>query len=244
MLQSEISERVRAGEKLWAILIDPDKLPYDEITDFMLMANQSSCDYILVGGSLINHNQFQSYLKKIHEISTKKVIIFPGNSHQISNHADALLLLSLISGRNPELLIGQHVKAAFKLKESGLEILPCGYMLIESESLTSAIYMSESLPIPKDKYDIAAATALAGIQLGLKYIYMDTGSGSNTAINNKLIQAVKSNISVPLFIGGGITSQNQLQSCWDAGADIVVIGNYIEKNFHKMYDFNKGTLAS
>ena len=92
MLQSEISERVRAGEKLWAILIDPDKLPYDEITDFMLMANQSSCDYILVGGSLINHNQFQSYLKKIHEISTKKVIIFPGNSHQISNHADALLL--------------------------------------------------------------------------------------------------------------------------------------------------------
>ncbi len=244
MLLSEIYQRVEGGEKLWSILIDPDKIPIDQLSNFILMANRSSCDYLLVGGSLINHNLFQTYLKKIYEISSKKVILFPGNNQQISRHADAILLLSLISGRNPDLLIGQHVKSAFKLQESNLEILSCGYMLIESESITSAIYMSESLPIPKDKHDIAAATALAGVQLGLKFIYMDTGSGSLDPISNNMIKKVKETTRVPLFVGGGIKSQDQMTSCWKAGADIVVVGNYIENNFQKMYDFNKTTLAN
>ena len=151
MLKSEIYERVLTGEKLWAILIDPDKLPFKDITDFILMTNKSSCDFILVGGSLINHLEFDTYLKKIYDLSSKKVILFPGDNQQISNNADGFLLLSLISGRNPDLLIGQHVKSSFKLKKSGLEIISCGYMLIETENLTSAIYISESLPIPKNK---------------------------------------------------------------------------------------------
>ena len=244
MLSSEIYKRSQEGEKLWGILIDPDKISIDQLSDFVIMANRSSCDYILVGGSLINHNFFQTYLKIIHELSSKKVILFPGNNQQISSQADAILLLSLISGRNPDLLIGQHVKTAFKLQKSNLEILPCGYMLIESDSITSAIYMSESLPIPKHKHDIAAATALAGVQLGLKFIYMDTGSGSIDPISSKMISTVKKTTKVPLFVGGGVKSQVQMIDCWKAGADIVVVGNYIENNFQKMYDFNKTTLAN
>lgn len=244
MLSSEIYKRSREGEKLWGILIDPDKIKIDQLSDFVIMANRSSCDYILVGGSLINHNLFESYLKLIHKLSSKKVILFPGNNQQISAQADAILLLSLISGRNPDLLIGQHVKTAFKLQKSNLEILPCGYMLIESDSITSAIYMSESLPIPRSKHDIAAATALAGVQLGLKFIYMDTGSGSIDPVSSKMISTVKKTAKVPLILGGGIKSQEQMINCWKAGADMVVIGNYLENNFQKMYDFNKTTLAN
>ena len=239
MLQSEISERVIAGEKLWCILIDPDKLPFKEVTDFILMTNQSSCDFILVGGSLINHLKFDEYLKKIYDLSTKKVIIFPGDNQQISNFADGFLHLSLISGRNSDLLIGQHVKTSFKLKESGLEILPGGYMLIETEELTSAIYMSESLPIPKNKSDIAAATALAGEQLGLKFIYMDTGSGAESVVKKDMINTVKSSIKIPLIVGGGINNQQQLELAWSSGADIAVVGTCIENNFKKMFEFKK-----
>jgi putative glycerol-1-phosphate prenyltransferase len=244
MLKNEILERIINGEKLWCILIDPDKLPYEEITDFILMTNQSSCDFILVGGSLINHLKFESYLEMIYNLSTKKVIIFPGDNQQISNYTDGFLLLSLISGRNPDLLIGQHVKSAFKLKESGVEILSCGYMLIETNDLTSAIYMSESLPIPKNKSDIAAATALAGEQLGLQFIYMDTGSGAQNSINQDMINKVKRTINIPLIIGGGISNQDQLESTWDAGADMVVVGNCIENDFKKMFEFKKVNSAN
>ena len=239
MLKTEIFERVKRGEKLWCILIDPDKIPFEEITDFIIMTNQSSCDFLLVGGSLINHSKFNHYLKKIYELSIKKVILFPGDNQQISKFSDGILLLSLISGRNPDLLIGQHVKSSFKLRESQLEILSCGYMLIESEELTSAIYVSGSLPIPKEKADIAAATALAGEQLGLQFIYMDTGSGSKSKIKNDMIKKVKDNITIPLFIGGGITNQDLLKSCWEAGADIAVVGTCIENNFEKMFEFKK-----
>ncbi len=241
MLKTEISERIISGEKLWCILIDPDKIPFDEITDFMLMTNQSSCDFILVGGSLINHLDFEKYLKKIYDISSKKVIIFPGDNQQISKYADGFLLLSLISGRNSDLLIGQHVKSSFKLKQSELEVLPCGYMLIETDNLTSAIYISESLPIPKNKSDIAAATALAGEQLGLKFIYMDTGSGGESVISQKMIRKVKKIISIPLFVGGGINNQKQLEDVWAAGADIAVVGTCIENDFNKMFGFKKIT---
>ena len=239
MLKNEIFERVKRGEKLWCILIDPDKIPFEEITDFIIMTNQSSCDFLLVGGSLINHLKFNHYLKKIYELSIKKVILFPGDNQQISKFSDGILLLSLISGRNPDLLIGQHVKSSFKLRESQLEILSCGYMLIESEELTSAIYVSGSLPIPKEKADIAAATALAGEQLGLQFIYMDTGSGSKSKIKHDMIKKVKDNITIPLFIGGGITNQNLLKSCWESGADIAVVGTCIENNFEKMFEFKK-----
>ena len=160
--------------------------------------------------------------------------------HEINHHKQKIvLLLSLISGRNPDLLIGQHVKSSFKLKQAEIEILSCGYILVETENLTSAIYMSESLPIPKSKSDIAAATALAGEQLGLNFIYMDTGSGAQQTINQKMIGTVKKNITVPLFVGGGINNQEQLESTWKAGADIAVVGTCIENDFNKMFEFKK-----
>lgn len=192
-----------------------------------------------MGGSLINHQMFDDYLKEIKRLSSKPVLIFPGDNQQISKYADGLFLLSLISGRNPELLIGQHVKSAFKIRASNLEVLPCGYILIEGESLNSAIYMSESLPIPKNKSSIAAATALAGEQLGMQFIYLDKGSGAEKSIGNKMIIDVKKTINIPLIVGGGINSQQDLENVWNAGADIAVIGTSIEKNFKNIFLFNK-----
>ena len=239
MIDVEIKERVKQGEKMWAILIDPDKLPLEDITDFILMVNKSTCDFILIGGSLINHGMFDEYVKKIKALTSKKVIIFPGNNLQLSNHADGLLFLSLISGRNPDLLIGQHVKVAQQVKESDVCTMPCGYILVESNKLTSAVYMSESLPIPRDKPDIAAATALAGALLGLQFLYLDTGSGADGNVQTNIVKAVKEVTDVPLFIGGGICNQQQLEKAWKSGADIVVVGTSIEKHYNQMFEFKK-----
>ena len=239
MIKEIISSKISKGEKQWCVLIDPDKLIFEEINELISLINSSSCDFILVGGSLINHQMFDDYLKEIKILSTKPVLIFPGDNQQISKYADGLFLLSLISGRNPELLIGQHVKSAFKIRASNLEVLPCGYILIEGESLNSAIYMSESLPIPKNKSSIAAATALAGEQLGMQFIYLDKGSGAEKSIGNKMIIDVKKTINIPLIVGGGINSQQDLENVWNAGADIAVIGTSIEKNFKNIFLFNK-----
>ncbi len=239
MIDIEIKERVKAGEKMWAILIDPDKLPYEDITDFILMVNKSTCDFILMGGSLINHGLFDEYVRKIKTLTSKKVIIFPGNNLQLSNHADGLLFLSLISGRNPDLLIGQHVKVAQQVNESDVCVMPCGYILIESNKLTSAVYMSESLPIPKNKPDIAAATALAGKLLGMQFMYLDTGSGAEGNVQTNIVKAVKEATDIPLFIGGGICNQEQLKGAWKSGADIVVVGTSIENHYKQMFEFKK-----
>ena len=169
-------------------------------------------------------------LRTLRNAPGKKVIIFPGDNSQISSYADGILLLSLISGRNPEFLIGQHVKSSFLLKQSGLCILPTGYILIDGGDLSSVQYISNTLPIPTDKFEIASATALAGVQLGLKYIYLDAGSGAPNPISPIMVKAIKNQVSVPLFIGGGIKTQKQLEKAWNAGADIVVIGNAIENN--------------
>ena len=239
MIKSNILKKISSCKKIWCVLIDPDKLPLEKINHFISLINKSSCDYVLVGGSLVSNYYYNDFIKKIKTISRKPVIIFPGDNQQISNHADGIFLLSLISGRNPDLLIGQHVKSAFKLKASELEILPCGYILIEGDSLTSAIYMSGSLPIPKNKSDIAAATALAGELLGLQYIYLDKGSGSKNTVQNDMIKAVKENINIPLIVGGGINNKKDLENVWKAGADIAVIGTSIEKNFNTMLLFDE-----
>ena len=239
MIKEYIKEKISKKEKIWCVLIDPDKLHFDDVDNLISLINKSSCDFILVGGSLINHEKFSEYAKLITNVSTKPVIIFPGDNQQITEHADGLFLLSLISGRNSDLLIGQHVKSAFKIKATNLEILPCGYMLIEGENLTSAIYISESLPIPKDKFDIAAATALAGEQLGLQFIYLDKGSGAKFTVQNEMIKSVNKVISIPLIVGGGINSQEDLENVWNAGADIAVIGTSVEKDFNNIFLFDK-----
>ncbi|MBL0330488.1 MAG: geranylgeranylglyceryl/heptaprenylglyceryl phosphate synthase [Bacteroidetes bacterium] len=215
------------GKKLFAVLIDPDKF---ESTDVISKANRAGVDFIMVGGSILSDGSFEKCIQIIKKRTKIPVIIFPGNHLQISKNADGILLLSLISGRNPELLIGKQVIAAPLLKASQLELLPTGYMLIESGKQTSASYMSNTTPIPADKTNIAACTAMAGEQLGLQLIYMDAGSGAIQTVSEEMIKKVSKSISIPLIVGGGIDSPKKALLACKSGADVIVVGNAIEKN--------------
>lgn len=228
-LYSAILKKKQQGKKLFAVLIDPDKFHSPEVIH---RAELSKADFILVGGSLLTSGNFEDCITTIKRMTDLPVIIFPGNNLQISNSADAIFLLSLISGRNPEFLIGKHVVAAPLLKSSDLEIIPTGYMLIESGKQTTASYISNTVPIPHDKVDIALCTALAGEMLGLKLIYMDAGSGALTPVSTRMIKQVRSQITVPLIVGGGINTPQLATAACEAGADIVVVGNAIEKDMN------------
>ena len=210
-----------------AVLIDPDKHTENSVLSTLNICKECGVDFILVGGSLVSKpiDEFIISLKKICDIP---VILFPGSLLQISKHADAILLLSLISGRNAEFLIGNHVLAAPILKRSNLEIISTGYMLIENGKTTSVEYMSNTRPIPSDKTDIAVATAIAGEMLGLKSIYLEAGSGAIKLVPSEMISAIKQNTSIPLIVGGGIRSREHLDAIFNAGADIAVIGNSLE----------------
>lgn len=226
ILYSSLSE----NKKQFAVLIDPDKYNSRQLIDLVSLAEESMVSYFFVGGSLLSEDNLDTAIRIIKDHSRIPVIIFPGDEMQINKHADGILLLSLISGRNPDLLIGKHVIAAPYLKRSGLEILPTGYMLIDSGRSTTALYMSNSLPIPADKDEIAVLTAMAGEMLGLKLIYMDGGSGAQTPVSCSMIEKVKQNISIPLIIGGGIRNAQTAADRFKAGADILVVGNAIEDN--------------
>lgn len=228
-LYSLIKAKIQKDEKQIAVLIDPDKIREDDLTKLIQMININRVDLILVGGSLITGNFLEQSIVLLKQSCSVPVVLFPGNSLQINPNADGILLLSLISGRNPELLIGNHVIAAPLLKRSGLEIIPTGYMLIESGKITSVVYMSNTTPIPSDKIDIALCTAMAGEMLGMKLIYMDAGSGAGKPVPEKMIRHVKNSIGVPLMIGGGIRSGTVARATWEAGADIIVVGNALEK---------------
>lgn len=216
------------NKKQFAVLVDPDKYSNHQLIDLVTMARKAAVSYFFVGGSLLEKDNLENTIHIIKENCNIPVIIFPGDVLQINKKADAILLLSLISGRNAEMLIGKHVVAAPYLKESGLEILPTGYMLIDSGRSTTALYMSNSLPIPNDKDEIAVTTAMAGEMLGLKLIYMDGGSGAMNPIPLSMIEKVKEHISIPLIIGGGIRSAEAAAERFKAGADILVVGNAIE----------------
>jgi phosphoglycerol geranylgeranyltransferase len=211
-----------------AVLIDPDKVDEEGVMRVAELVNHYRADYLFTGGSLLTSDFLGTCLKILKETVNAPVIIFPGNNLQVNSNADAILLLSLISGRNPELLIGNHVIAAPALKKSGLEILPTGYMLIESGKLTSVVYMSNTTPIPSDKPDIASCTAIAGEMLGMKLIYMDAGSGAAIPVPARMISQVRANIKVPLIVGGGIRKSEDAIKIWEAGADIIVVGNATE----------------
>lgn len=218
------------GRKAFSVLIDPDKYDRSSLEKLISLTKESQVDFILVGGSLITDDRLDSTLQSIKSLSDIPVIIFPGSIMQINDRADALLLLSLISGRNADLLIGKHVIAAPYLKKSRLEILPAGYMLIDGGSVTTAQYISNTMPIPGTKDDIAACTAMAGEMLGLRLIYMDAGSGADQPVPASLIRKVRENISIPLIVGGGIRTPGQATEACKAGADMVVVGNAIEKD--------------
>ena len=224
-----IKNNISSGKKMFALLIDPDSYSDNQIQNITTQANNSNVDFILIGGSLLN-NDIDKSVDLIKKHTQIPVILFPGSLLQISNKADGILLLSLISGRNPDLLIGNHVIASSHIKRSKLEVLPTGYILIDGGKPTSVEYMSNTQPIPANKTDIAVATAMAGEMLGLQYIYLEAGSGANNAINTKMIEAVKQNINIPLIVGGGIKSVSDVTKAAKAGADIIVVGTAIEEN--------------
>ncbi|MCB8963482.1 MAG: geranylgeranylglyceryl/heptaprenylglyceryl phosphate synthase [Bacteroidales bacterium] len=215
--------------KQLALLLDPEKQSMVDLKHVLWLAENSPVTMILVGGSLVN-SDMDSFIEHVKQYTKLPVVLFPGSAQQFSPNADGILLLSLISGRNPEFLIGNHVQVAYKLKQSGIEIIPTGYILVESGGTTSVQYMSNTMPIPSGKSDIAVATALAGEQLGLKMIYLEAGSGAVNPVPADLIKQVKSEISIPLIVGGGLRSSSQINAAFEAGASIVVLGNGIEKN--------------
>lgn len=231
--QDLVSSSKNRKKKL-AVLIDPDKCDLQKLPDFIEASTQAKVDLFFIGGSLLLTNHFHQCIEILKNQDKIPVVIFPGNHLQINNKADGILLLSLISGRNPEFLIGQHVLAAPKLKESNLEILPTGYLLVSDNATSAVAYVSNTQPIPSSKTEIAVCTAMAGEQLGLKLIYLEAGSGAEKPVPEEMITMVKSNISIPLIVGGGIrTTEAAIASC-KAGADIIVIGNAFEKDFSNL----------
>lgn len=225
-----LCEKKAIGRKSFAVLIDPDKVDNEKMHRLLDLAHAAKVDYFLVGGSLVISNYLDTCVQFIKANSSIPVILFPGSHTQVSKYADALLYLSLISGRNPDLLIGQHVVSAPAVRKSGLEILSTGYMVIDGGAPTTVSYISNASPLPSDKDDIAMCTAMAGEMLGMKLIYMDAGSGAKRPITESMIETVSRHISVPLFIGGGITNPEKAYLNCKAGADIIVVGNAIEKD--------------
>jgi len=227
------------GKKLFAILIDPDKQKNSDLLLIIKNANKSKVNYFFVGGSLLINDNLNDCIKTIKENSKIPVILFPGNAMQINPKADGILFLSLISGRNPDLLIGKQVISAPILKQTELEIISTGYMLIDSGKATTASYMSNTVPIPREKNAIATSTAIAGQYLGMKLIYMDGGSGAEQPITSDMIKQVSNCIDIPLIIGGGIcNAKKAIENC-EAGADLIVVGNAIEKDPSLILDISQ-----
>src|SRR6187551_2651194 len=225
-----LCERKANGKKSFAVLIDPDKVNDAKMNQLIQLAVVAKVDYFLVGGSLVISNYLDKCVQFIKKNCSIPVFLFPGSPSQVSKYADALLYLSLISGRNPELLIGQHVVSAPVVKQSGLEIMSTGYMVIDGGAPTTVSYISNASPLPSDKNEIAMCTAMAGEMLGMKLIYMDAGSGAKRPVTESMIEKVSNCISVPLIIGGGINDPEKAYLNCKAGADVIVVGNAIEKD--------------
>ncbi|MBB6609512.1 geranylgeranylglyceryl/heptaprenylglyceryl phosphate synthase [Pontibacter sp. Tf4] len=220
----------RTGRKHFAVLLDPDNLDEASCLNLLQLSEASHVDFFFVGGSLVTTENQATIIQLIKQHSRIPVILFPSNSMHIDKQADGILLLSLISGRNPDFLIGQHVLSAPILKASDLQVYPTGYMLVDCGRQTTASYMSGTTPIPYDKPTIASCTAMAGELLGLKYMYLDGGSGAAKPVSAEMITAVCEAVEVPVIVGGGINTPAKAKTALDAGADVIVVGNHIEKN--------------
>ncbi|MBN2166343.1 MAG: geranylgeranylglyceryl/heptaprenylglyceryl phosphate synthase [Marinilabiliaceae bacterium] len=237
-IQKEIYQKVEKQQKQIAFLIDPDKYQNEKLDKAIEQINLVLPDMVMIGGSLVSTN-IEPVINKIKKHTSIPVIIYPGSLLQLSNKADAILFISLISGRNPDFLIGNHVVAAPLLKKAEIEVISTGYVLIDGGCKTSVEYMSNTQPIPSKKNDIAIATALAGELLGMKMIYLDAGSGALNPVPPVMVQEVKKALQIPLMIGGGLNTPEKVENACRAGADIVVIGNAVEKDISLLNDFVK-----
>ncbi len=218
------------SEKLLAVLIDPDKMNLENVSSFISKVNQSIATHIFVGGSEVGEGITEILVEVIKKHTVLPVVLFPGDVIQITDKADGILFLSLISGRNPEYLIGKHVEAVSKLKETNLEVIPTGYLLIENGKETAVQRVSETKPIKRSHVQTIIDTAKAGELLGMKLIYLEAGSGATHPIESEIISKVKQVLTIPLIVGGGIRNKNELQSAYNAGADLVVIGTAFEND--------------
>lgn len=228
-LLNKIKEQSKTGIKQLAILVDPDKCNASYIQQLCRKAENIGAHYFFVGGSLLSDGDLNATVQLLKNSSPLPVILFPGSSSQIAPEADAILFLSLLSSRNPEMLIGQQVVAAPYLRKTQLEVLSTAYLLIDSGTSTTASYMSNSTPIPPEKSEIAACTALAGAYMGMSLIYLDGGSGAKNPVPAKMIQKVREYVEQPIIVGGGINNAQKAKDAYEAGADIIVIGNAFEK---------------
>ena len=217
-------------EKLLVVLIDPDKMKLDNTSRFISKVNQSIATHIFVGGSEVNEGLTETLVEEIKKHTTLPVILFPGDVIQITDKADGILFLSLISGRNPDYLIGKHVEAVSKLKNTTLEVIPTGYILIENGKSTSVERVSKTKPLKRSEVETIVNTAKAGELLGMKLIYLEAGSGATQPIEPEIISRVKKELNIPLIVGGGIRSKTALESAYKAGADLVVIGTAFEED--------------
>jgi phosphoglycerol geranylgeranyltransferase len=231
----------RNQQQAFAVLLDPDAIAPQQVVALAQKCNDAQVDYIFMGGSIMLTQHVDACIQQIKQHTNIPVVLFPGNPAQVSNYADALLYLSLVSGRNPELLIGQHVVSAPAVKSSGLEVISTGYMIIDGGVPTTVSYMSHSAPIPANKPDVALCTAWAAELQGKHVIYMDAGSGAQQPISTEMIQKVSSNIDIPLIIGGGIRTPEKIYENCQAGAQIVVVGNALEKDHSLIKEMSMAT---
>lgn len=227
-IYKHILQAISNNEKLLAVLIDPDKMTVEKAPKFIEKVHASVATHIFVGGSEVAKKLTESLVKTIKKHTNLPVVLFPGDVIQITNHADALLFLSLISGRNPDYLIGKHVQAVSKLKNSTLEVIPTGYILIENGKPTAVQRVTETLPLKNDNIQLIADTAKAGELLGMKLIYLEAGSGALQPVSEEIIRKVKTDTCLPLIVGGGIRNIKQLELAYQSGADLVVIGTAFE----------------
>ena len=240
----KIVQRKRENRKAFTVLVDPDKTTLKKADELVSLCTKAHVDFIFVGGSLVVSDHIEELVQHIKASCDIPLLLFPGSPSQVTPYADALLYLSLISGRNPEYLIGQHVISAPAVKKSGLEVIPTGYMLIDGGAPTTVSYISNASPIPRDKNEIALCTALAGEMLGLKLLYMDAGSGAKQPIQENMIHAVASQVSIPIIVGGGITTPEKAYNNCKAGADLIVVGNAIEKDNSLILEISQAVHSS
>ncbi len=229
-IYKDLLARKKMGKSGFAVLVDPDKVAPADMQYMAELCNDAGVDYLLMGGSLVVDHQLEACVQRFKADSNIPVLLFPGSPAQVTPYADGLLYLSLISGRNPDLLIGQHVVSAPAVKASGLEVISTGYIVVDGGVPTTVSYMSHSAPIPANKPEIALCTAWAGELQGKHIIYMDAGSGAKNPISEEMIKKVSSHIEIPIFVGGGIKDPEKVYANCKAGANIIVVGNAIEQD--------------
>ncbi len=218
-------------QKMLAILIDPDKVDLENLVLMIQKINESPATHLFVGGSEVFSTKIDSLILELKKKCSLPILLFPGNPSQISVHADAILFLNLISGRNPDFLIAFQVQAAPFLKKTNLDIIPTAYMLIESGSKTAVEQISKTKPMPTENLDFVLHTALAGEMMGNKLVYLEAGSGAKNTVPIEMVKKIAQHINIPLIVGGGISNTLDIQKMYQAGADLVVIGTAFEKNY-------------